>query len=121
MAVYKLKRIYEQVSKDDGLRVLVDRLWPRGILKDKVDFWLKEIAPSAELRKWFHHEGGKFAGFAKAYQAELAQNSTVIELRKLAREHKTVTLLYAARDMNSNHAVILKKYMEGKRIKRLTD
>lgn len=114
MAKYILKRIYEPVAKDDGLRVLVDRLWPRGIRKDKMDFWLKEVAPSPELRKWFHQGAGKFPAFAKAYRAELAHNPAVAEMRKLARKHKTVTLLYASRDTKNNHAVILKRYLEGK-------
>lgn len=113
MATYKIKRVYEPGSKEDGLRVLVDRLWPRGIRKDKIGHWLKEIAPSPELRKWFH-AGGTFAEFAKAYRAELAKNPAVAELRTLARKHKTVTLLYAVKDTENNHAVILKKYLERK-------
>ena len=112
MATYKIKRIYEPAAKDDGLRVLVDRLWPRGVRKDKMDIWLKEIAPSAELRKWFHARKGKFEEFAKAYRAELKKNPAVAELHKLAEEHKVITLLYAARDTENNHAAILKRYLE---------
>lgn len=114
MSTYKIKRIYEPPAKDDGLRVLVDRLWPRGVKKDKIDVWLKEIAPSPELRKWFHHEPRKFADFSKAYRAELAKNSAVDELRKLARKHKTITLLYAAKDTENNHAAVLKRTLARK-------
>lgn len=111
MATFKIKRVYEDAEPADGRRVLVDRLWPRGVKKDKVDLWLKDVAPSADLRDWFHHEPRKFADFARKYQAELKKNPVVAELRKLARQHKTVTLLYGARDTENNQAVVLKKYL----------
>lgn len=111
MPNYQITRVYEPASKDDGLRVLVDRLWPRGVKKGKADLWLKEIAPSTELRKWFHRQPGNFADFSQVYRAELAKNSTVDELRKLARKHKTITRLYAAKDAEKNHAAVLKRYL----------
>jgi uncharacterized protein YeaO (DUF488 family) len=112
MAKYKIKRVYEPATKADGLRVLVDRLWPRGVRKETIDFWFKEIAPSTELRKLFHQGKGDFPEFAKSYRAELAQNPAVVEASKLAKKHRTITLLYAARDTKNNHAVVLKKILE---------
>ena len=115
MATFKIKRVYEDAESADGLRVLVDRLWPRGVKKDKIDIWLKDVAPSAELRNWFHHEPRKFADFDRKYRAELKKNPAVAELRKLSRQYKTVTLLYGARDTENNQAVVLKKYLASKR------
>jgi len=104
-----VKRIYEPVAAQDGYRILVDRLWPRGIKKEKaeIDTWLKEVAPSTELRKWFHSGKGSFADFKKKYLAELKENPAQKELRSLAKEHKKITLLYAAKDEEQNHAHIL--------------
>ncbi|WP_205513722.1 DUF488 domain-containing protein [Longitalea arenae] len=104
-----IKRIYEPVGAKDGYRVLVDRLWPRGISKEEahVDTWLKEVAPSTELRKWFHNGEGSFAEFKKKYLAELKQNPALQDLRSLYKEHKKLTLLYAAKDEEQNHAQIL--------------
>lgn len=104
-----VKRIYEPIASKDGYRILVDRLWPRGIKKEEanVDTWLKEVAPSTELRKWFHAGEGSFAAFKKKYLAELKQNPALKELRSLFKEHKNVTLLYAAKDEAHNHAQIL--------------
>jgi uncharacterized protein YeaO (DUF488 family) len=111
------KRIYEPRSRADGVRVLVDRLWPRGVSKDeaKLDLWLKEIAPSTELRKWFAHDPSKWAEFKKRYRAELKNNDAVVELKRLVRRSKHVTLLYAARDAAHNEAEVLRLMIEGKR------
>jgi uncharacterized protein YeaO (DUF488 family) len=104
-----VKRIYEPAASEDGYRILIDRLWPRGIKKEKagIDTWLKEVAPSTELRTWFHGGEGSFADFKKKYLAELKQNPALKELRSLVKEHKKVTLLYAAKDEQQNHAIIL--------------
>jgi uncharacterized protein YeaO (DUF488 family) len=104
-----VKRIYEPVASQDGYRILVDRLWPRGIKKEAagIDSWLKEVAPSTELRKWFHAGKGSFADFKKKYLAELKENPALKELKSLFKEHKKVTLLYAAKDEEQNHAIIL--------------
>lgn len=111
----RVKRIYEQVSEDDGYRVLVDGLWPRGMRKDEagLDEWLKAIAPSAELRKEFGgHDPEKWPDFQVRYAAELDGKAEVVEhLRRLSGEG-TVTLLYAARDAERNNAVALKAYLE---------
>lgn len=114
--MFKLKRIYETAAPADGTRVLVDRLWPRGLKKEgaQLDLWLKEIAPSPALRIWFGHDPQKFDAFAEAYRGELEDNPAVAELRQLARKG-TVTLLYAARDEAVNHAVVLRDYLEQKR------
>ncbi len=112
----QIKRAYEPASPQDGTRILVDRLWPRGISKDKLklDAWMKDLAPSTELRKWFHHDVGNWAEFEKRYIKELSrQPEQVEELRKQARRH-TVTLVYSARDETHNDAVVLKKYLEKK-------
>src|ERR1044072_3263452 len=104
-----VKRIYEPVASKDGYRILVDRLWPRGIKKEAADIdnWLKEVAPSTELRKWFHAGKGSFADFKKKYLAELKENPALKELKSLIKENKKVTLLYAAKDEEQNHALIL--------------
>ena len=106
----RTKRVYEAPSKDDGYRVLVDRLWPRGLSKEKakVDLWMKEIAPSDALRKWLHHEEGNWSEFVKKYKAELAKKKELVsELRKLGKERGTVTLLYGSKDDKQNQAVVL--------------
>lgn len=108
-----LKRVYEQAESSDGYRVLVDRLWPRGIRKDelKLDLWLKEVAPSTELRRWFAHEPARWAEFRWRYLAELKQcRETLRPLAVCARE-EPVTLLYGARDHRHNNAVVLKQYL----------
>ena len=98
--MFRLKRVYDEPSDDDGVRVLVDRLWPRGLSKEKarVDVWLKDAAPSPGLRGWFSHDPAKWERFKKEYGDEL---------RRLEREHGTVTLLYAARSGTYNHARVL--------------
>ena len=104
-----VKRIYEPIAPRDGYRILVDRLWPRGIKKEnaEIDIWLKDVAPSAELRKWFHGGEGNFAEFRKKYLAELKQNPALKELKALVKENRKVTLLYGAKNDEENHAIIL--------------
>ena len=112
----QIKRVYAPRSPTDGYRVLVDRLWPRGLSKEKLklDAWMKELAPSNELRKWFGHEESKWAEFQKRYFKELSQQPELVaELHKKARGHK-VTLLYSSREEVHNNAVALKNYLERK-------
>jgi uncharacterized protein YeaO (DUF488 family) len=112
------KRVYQKASKEDGFRILVDRLWPRGLTKEKahVDLWMKEIAPSDELRKWFHHEDQDWNEFVKRYKTELGDKKELIsELKKLAKEHDTVTLLFGSKDEKQNQAVVLAKLLQGKK------
>jgi len=111
----KLKRAYEKPDKSDGKRILVDRLWPRGLTKAKadIDLWLKEIAPSTELRKWFAHDPAKWEEFRRRYQAELKQNPDQVELLRNKTLEGTVTLIYGARDQEHNEAVVLKTVLEG--------
>jgi uncharacterized protein YeaO (DUF488 family) len=110
----RIKRAYEKPSRDDGRRVLVDRLWPRGVVKDKakIDEWTKELAPSTELRKWFAHEPAKWAEFRKRYTREIHQHEE--ELAKLAAmaETGTVTLVFAAKDQRHNNAEVLKEVLQ---------
>lgn len=113
MPAPRLKRVYEAPAASDGMRVLVDRLWPRGLAKDKarVDLWLKEVAPSNALRHEFHAHPDRFAEFQAAYAAELDGSEALAELRRLARERQ-VTLLYAARDEAHNNAVALRSLVQ---------
>jgi uncharacterized protein YeaO (DUF488 family) len=108
MAVH-IKRIYEPYSESDGYRVLVDRLWPRGIAKDKarIDQWLKEVSPSTELRQWFHHEEGKWQEFEARYRNELKDSEALKELAALSKQHGNLTLVYSAKDEKNNQAVVL--------------
>ena len=112
----QIKRIYDEPAASDGYRALVDRLWPRGISKERaaLDAWLKNVAPSSELRTWFGHKPERFAEFKKKYQDELAHNDTVPELVQLAKAHQQLTLLYGAKDPIHNHAIVLKVFLEGK-------
>ena len=106
----RLKRIYDQPSSDDGFRILVDRVWPRGMSKEKakVDLWLKEIAPSDELRKWYHHDLEKWAEFKKKYEAELKSKTELLnKIKEAEKNNVTVTLLYSAKDRERNNAVAL--------------
>jgi uncharacterized protein YeaO (DUF488 family) len=107
-----IKRIYEPAGEGDGVRVLVDRLWPRGVSKQDaaLDRWLKEIAPTPELRAWFGHEPGRFEEFADRYRAELEGNPALDCLLDIVREAESVTLLYAARDPDCNHAAVLRDF-----------
>lgn len=111
---FKVKRIYEEPSDNDGYRVLVDRLWPRGVSKEeaRLDEWLKEIAPSTELRKWFAHDPDKFDEFANRYKGELIQKEEVIDHLFEIEKEQNVTLIYAARDEINNHAIVLKDFLE---------
>ena len=110
----KLKRVYEKPEKTDGTRILVDRLWPRGLTKERaaVDLWLKEIAPSTELRKWFGHDPKKAAEFEKRYRRELRDHLDKVDLIRQKARKGSVTLLYAARDLEHNNAVFLKQFVE---------
>lgn len=111
---FQIKRIYESPSDDDGYRILVDRLWPRGVSKEdaQLDEWLKEIAPSSELRQWFDHEPDKFDSFRTRYEAELSDKEELINKLIDKAGEQTVTLLYAAKDETHNHAVVLKEFLQ---------
>jgi uncharacterized protein YeaO (DUF488 family) len=113
----RIARIYEPSKKHDGWRVLVDRLWPRGVRKEAahVDQWMKEIAPSTEIRKWFGHKPERWAGFQKRYRGELAKKKELVEtLRAMERKHGTVTLLFGAKDEEHNQAVVLRDLLKAK-------
>lgn len=106
----QIKRVYETPAKQDGWRVLVDRLWPRGLTKEAahVDLWMKDIGPSNALRKWFGHDPARWSEFQKKYRTELAKKKDLMaELKKLAKEHTTLTLVYGAKDEQHNQAVVL--------------
>jgi uncharacterized protein YeaO (DUF488 family) len=114
--VINLKRAYEEPSREDGFRVLVERLWPRGVRKEALalDLWLKDIAPSPELRRWFGHDPARWEEFCRRYWRELTDRSDTVQLlRDKLREGK-VTLVYGSRDEQHNAAVALKKFLEGK-------
>lgn len=113
MGDIRIKRIYEEPADDDGYRVLVDRLWPRGVSKEaaRLDLWFKEIAPSAELRKEFRHKEENFEAFTHAYRAELDESEAVDRALELVREHGTMTLLFGAKETRMNQAVVLREYL----------
>ena len=110
----KLKRIYDQPTPQDGVRVLVERLWPRGISKAQaqVDLWLKEIAPSTPLRKWFSHDPTKWNEFKTKYFAELPQHQSVLEDLRERAQKEQVTFVFASKEERYNNAVALKEYLE---------
>ncbi len=110
----KTKRIYETPLSEDGLRILVDRLWPRGVSKEeaRIDFWYKQIAPSNELRGWFSHKPELFKEFTKKYAKELESQKQILEEIKNKAKKEQVTLLYAAKDTEFNNAIALKKILE---------
>lgn len=113
----KIKRAYETPEKDDGWRVLVDRLWPRGIKKVAAHFdaWMKDVAPSDALRKWFGHEPEKWGGFQRKYRSELAKKKELVaELKKMEKEHGTLTLVFGAKDVEHNEAVVLADILRGR-------
>ena len=112
----RLKREYEKPSRDDGFRVLVDRLWPRGLTRERaaLSLWLKDVAPSAELRKWFGHDPARWKGFQARYRKELAGRKEGLKLLRQKARERTVTLLYGARDEEHNEARVLKKVLEGR-------
>lgn len=108
--MFKAKRVYDPPGKADGYRVLVDRLWPRGLskAKAKIDLWLRDVAPSDALRKWFGHEPAKWGAFRQKYRAELKEKSELLRtLTRLERERGVVTLVYAASDPDHNNAIVL--------------
>lgn len=109
----KIKRVYERPDKEDGVRILVDRLWPRGLTKAKasVDLWLKDVAPSTELRKWFGHDPAKWTEFKTRYRAELRENDEQVKLLKAEIAKGKVTLVYGAKDEEHNEAVVLQEFL----------
>lgn len=109
----KIKRVYEGREKEDGFRILVDRVWPRGMTKEKagIDLWMKEIAPSTALRKWFGHDPKKWTEFRTRYLAELAQNKEAVATLKSHVKKRTVTLVYSAKDEEHNQAVVLQQML----------
>ncbi|HXB32466.1 MAG TPA: DUF488 domain-containing protein [Puia sp.] len=113
MSTCQIKRVYEPAANSDGYRILIDRLWPRGLSKEKahVDKWLKEVAPSTDLRKWFNHEPEKWASFCTRYRGELRGSAAFAELVNDIHTHKTVTLLFGARDKQHNDAVALEEFI----------
>jgi uncharacterized protein YeaO (DUF488 family) len=110
----KVKRVYEPAERDDGMRFLIERLWPRGIKKKdlKADAWLKELGASNELRKWFGHDPSKWKQFQKRYFAELKTKPELLKQIKDASRHENVTLLFSAKDTEHNNAVALKTYLQ---------
>jgi uncharacterized protein YeaO (DUF488 family) len=110
----QLKRVYEESSPADGLRILVERLWPRGVSKEKasVDLWLKDLAPSTELRKWFHEDPGRWDEFRKRYWSELGEKGDLLLLLKHRASEGSVTFIYAASNEEHNSAFLLKEYLE---------
>jgi uncharacterized protein YeaO (DUF488 family) len=110
---FQIKRIYEEASLKDGHRVLVDRLWPRGVRKDdaRLDEWAKDISPSTQLRRWFGHDASRFGEFTQRYTNELDANPEVARMAELGQAHDTVTLLYGASDPLVNHAAVLRHYL----------
>jgi uncharacterized protein YeaO (DUF488 family) len=109
----RLKRVYEDPSEEDGTRILVDRLWPRGLTKEKarVDLWVKEIAPSNDLRKWFAHDPVKWPEFKARYKAELKHSAPQLAILKQSITRGPTTLLYGARDTEHNEAVVLQELL----------
>jgi uncharacterized protein YeaO (DUF488 family) len=115
VATIHLKRVYEVPSSNDGVRVLVERLWPRGLTKERaaVDLWLKDVAPSPELRKWFGHDPARWEQFQERYRQELREKQDAVRLLKQKAKESTVTLVYAARDEEHNGALVLKRFLQG--------
>lgn len=111
----RVARIYDDIDPDDGQRVLIDRIWPRGIRKDdpRVGIWLKDVAPSKELREWYHHQPDRFDEFASQYAAELDGSPALGELRKLSKQG-TVTLVTATRNPDGSHATVLANLLKGR-------
>ncbi len=116
MVVIKIKRVYEKYDVTDGMRILVDRLWPRGIrhTSANIDLWFRDVAPSTELRKWFAHDPSKWGEFKKKYRAELKDSKALDKLIDLAKSSGLVTLVYAAKDEKHNDAVVLSEVLAGK-------
>lgn len=114
MSEIALKRVYEKASEHDGYRILVDRLWPRGLAKEEaeIDEWNKDLAPSNELRKWFHHDVSLWEDFSDKYLQELKASNLGKEFLQKHKKYKKITLVYAAKDEKHCHAIILKKYLD---------
>lgn len=115
MTIIKLKRVYEEYEEEDGARILVDRLWPRGIRKEDLhyDIWAKEVAPSAELRQWLHENKEEhWDDFVTFYKKELLEGETLTPFVHKIRDYQVVTLLYAAKDKSQNHVLVLKDVLE---------
>ena len=112
----KIKRIYDPPTEDDGFRILVDRLWPRGLTKEKakVDLWLKEIAPSDKLRKWFSHDPKKYEEFKRRYAKELEDKSEILKRIKSESKKGTITILFSAKDTEHNNATVLKELLSAR-------
>lgn len=110
----QLKRVYDPAEPGDGYRILVDRLWPRGMSKDQahIDLWLKDVAPTPALRRWFGHDPSKWQAFRRRYFQELAQNTQTVRLITDRCGRETVTLLYAAKDTQHNHALALQQFIQ---------
>lgn len=113
----QLKRVYDVPSREDGFRILIDRLWPRGVSKEKahVEDWIKDIGPSHDLRKWFQHDPDKFVSFKRKYLHELKsgdQREALKKLKQIVRTHDVVTLVFATRETKHNHAVVLKELID---------
>ena len=116
--MFNIKRVYERAGPEDGARVLVDRLWPRGVskIKAKMNLWLRDAAPSDALRKWFAHDPKKWEAFRRRYQTELKTKSEIFEtLKGLEQKHQMVTLLFAASDPHHNNAIVLAGILNNRR------
>jgi uncharacterized protein YeaO (DUF488 family) len=113
-SMFKLKRVYDEPSPEDGFRVLVDRLWPRGVSKERagLDLWLKDVAPSPELRKWFNHDPARWKEFQKRYTAELKGKGGAVHVLREKAKGGNVTLVYAAHDEEHNGALVVKRFIE---------
>lgn len=111
-----VKRVYEEAAEDDGVRILVDRLWPRGISKEKgkIDKWVKELSPSSELRKWYSHDHEKWSEFKDRYFRELKENSEQVEELLSEYRNSKVTFLFSSKELKLNNAFALKEYLESK-------
>jgi uncharacterized protein YeaO (DUF488 family) len=111
----QIKRVYEQPDKEDGIRILVDRLWPRGLTKGKasIDLWLRDIAPSTDLRQWFGHDPNKWEEFKQRYLCELKENDKQVWLLQQEMRKGTVTLVYGAKDVEHNEALVLQEFLSG--------
>jgi uncharacterized protein YeaO (DUF488 family) len=109
----KTKRVYEEVHEEDGYRILTERLWPRGVSKERaaLDQWMKSIAPSNDLRKWFDHDPDKWEEFKERYRKELFGSEAVNEMLEIIKEHETVTMIYASKDEEYNSTALLKEFL----------
>ncbi|EPI40835.1 DUF488 domain-containing protein [Gardnerella vaginalis] len=113
--IVQIKRVYECADNDDGFRILVDRLWPRGLSKERahINEWCKDIAPTTELRRWFHHDSERFDEFSHRYVDELDANGEAVEhIIALCNQYSTITLVYAAKNPSINHALVLQHYLQ---------